>query len=123
MDDPLDSCGAIPCVHTRCSTKVPTCLFVTCVGQDFLQSENKMEFPLIPESSLDLNLSLAPPSTQEMSNENVVFPHSNFHTGSTFVQVVNMHNEMLSSMHLQNEMARRKIPNFSMLAVLLQWQI
>ncbi|CAL9022023.1 unnamed protein product, partial [Prunus brigantina] len=123
MDDPLDSCGAIPYVHTRCSTKVPTCLFVTCLCQftyqDFLQSENKMEFPSIPESSLDLNLSPAPPSTQKTSHENVVFPHSNFHTGSTSVQVVNMHNEMLSSMHLHNEMARRKRPNFSMLPVLL----
>lgn len=28
MDAPLDSCGAIPCVHTRCSMKVPACLWV-----------------------------------------------------------------------------------------------
>lgn len=77
--------------------------------QDFHQSENKikMEFLSIPKSSSDLNLSLAPPLTQETSHENVVFPYSNFHTGSTFVQAVSMHNEILSSMHLHNEMARR----------------
>ena len=66
-----------------------------------------MVFPSIPKAFTDLNLSLAPPSNQKTTHENVVFPHSNFHTGSTSMQAVNMHNEILSSMHLRNEMARR----------------
>ncbi|KAH0996042.1 hypothetical protein GBA52_019906 [Prunus armeniaca] len=66
-----------------------------------------MEFLSIPESSSYLNLSLATPLNQETSHENVLFPHSNFRTGSTYVQAVNMHNEILSNMHLHNEMARR----------------
>ncbi|VVA36448.1 PREDICTED: [Prunus dulcis] len=59
-----------------------------------------MEFPSIPEASTYLNLSLAPPSNQETTHENVVFPHSNFHIGSTSVQAANMHNEIPATMNM-----------------------
>lgn len=59
----------------------------------------KMEFPSIPGASIDLNLFLAPSSNQETTHKNVVFPHSNFHIGSTSMQVANIHNEILATIN------------------------
>ncbi|CAB4307805.1 unnamed protein product [Prunus armeniaca] len=59
-----------------------------------------MEFPTIPEASTYLNLSLASPSNQETTCENVVFPHSNFHTNSTSMQAAKMHNEIPTTMNM-----------------------
>ncbi|CAL9017905.1 unnamed protein product [Prunus brigantina] len=58
-----------------------------------------MESHSILEGSSDLNLSLAPPSTEETAqtettHENVLVQHTNFHTGSSSMQATNMHNEI-----------------------------